>query len=357
MLYYICEVHTPTLASLVTHYKVMHLLGPYSIYRCKENNCSQSFQTLNSFKKHVLKKHINNLTNNETVQCQNNNSSLVDNGVIVHDINMVNNISTDELPDDVPLIPNQNIFDLNKSIQIFHSLAVQFCLNLHNNNNFCRSDVLNVQNDIEVVKIIKPIISLLENIIQNEIKDPLTLSKFSTVTSAISDPFKFCRTEHSLNVWLTANDLLSDKLQQFTINNEINLVCHNGETFYDEQNAKGILMPLKFQFKKYFEQNNNLNLALDRYDKLMNLSVLDKHCNLSNFIQGSLWKEKIFSHQNQIVMTFFMYINDFEINNPLGSKSMCHSISAVYYSFPLNELTSKLDYIFLAALIKSKDLK
>jgi len=96
-------------------------------------------------------------------------------------------------------------------MQIFHSLAVQFCLNLHKNNNFCRSDVLNVQNDIEV-KIIKPIISLLENIIQNEIKDPLTLSKFTTVTSAISDPFKFCRTEHFLNVWLTSNALLCYKL-------------------------------------------------------------------------------------------------------------------------------------------------
>lgn len=207
MFCYICEVHTPTLASLVTHYKVMHLLGPYSTYTCKENNCSQSFQTLSSFKKHVLKKHIQHSTNNETEQYLNNNSSLVDNDVIMHGINIENNVSTDDIPDDVPLIPNQNTFDLNKSIQIFHSLAVQFSLNLHNNNNFCRSDVLNVQNDIEV-KIIKPIISLLENIIKNEIKDPLTLSKFSTVTSAISDPFKFCRTEHFLNVWLTDNDLL-----------------------------------------------------------------------------------------------------------------------------------------------------
>jgi len=361
MFCYVCEVQTPTLASLITHYKVMHLLGPFSTYTCKENNCSQSFQTLSSFKKHVLKKHINILKNNEMVQTNNNsqnNLSLVDNDVIIQGINIVNSInnpSTIEVTD-VPLIPNQNIFDVHKSIQEFHLLAVQFCLNLHNNNNFCRSDVLNVQNDIED-KIIKPIISLLENIIQNEIKDSLTLSKFSMVTLAISDPFKFCRTEHFLNNWLTNNGLLCDKLQQFSINNEINLVSHNGETFYDEQNAKGILMPLKFQFKTYFEQNNNLNLSLHRYDKLINHSVLDRNYTLSNFIQGSLWKEKILSHQNKLVIPFFMYIDDFEINNPLGSKSMCHSISAIYYSFPLSKQSSKLDHIFLAALIKSKDLK
>jgi len=52
-----------------------------------------------------------------------------------------------------------------------------------------------------------------------------------------------------------------------------------------------------------------------------------------------------------------LYIDDVEINNPLRSKSKCHSISAVYYSFPLNEQSSRLDNIFLAALIKSKDLK
>jgi hypothetical protein len=78
---------------------------------------------------------------------------------------------------------------------------------------------------------------------------------------------------------------------------------------------------------------------------------------MSNFVQGSLWKEKVAAYQNKIAMPFFMYIDDVEINNPLGSKSICHSISAIYYSFPLNEQSSRLDNIFLMALIKSKDLK
>lgn len=116
-------------------------------------------------------------------------------------------------------------------------------------------------------------------------------------------------------------------------------------------------MPLQFQIKKYFEENNYLNIALNRYDNLMNSSLLNENSLLSNFVQGSLWKEKILSHQNKLVMPFFMYIDDFEINNPLGSKAMSHFISAVYYSFPLMDQSSKLVHIFLAALIKSKDLK
>lgn len=36
---------------------------------------------------------------------------------------------------------------------------------------------------------------------------------------------------------------------------------------------------------------------------------------------------------------------------------MQHSISAVYYSFPLIEQSSKLTHILLADILKSKDLK
>lgn len=350
----VCEVQAPTLASLVTHYKVKHLLGPFSTYTCKENNCSQSFQTLSSFKKHVLKKHIKTFQNDEMAQ-YNNNSSIDHQNVITQDINIVDNMLTDKLPDEVPQIPSGKTFNVDICIQQFHSLAVQFCLNLHNNNNFCRSDVLNIKNDIEE-KIIRPITTLLESI-QIEIKDPLIRSQFSAVTLAISDTFKFCKTENLLNNWLTSNDFIRDQFQQFTINNEINLVSHNGKTLYDEQNTKGILMPLNFQFKKYFEQNNNLNLALNRYNELISCSVLDQNSILTNFIQGSLWKDKIVPYRNKLVMPFFMYIDDFEINNPLGSKSMYHSISEIYYSFPLIEQSSKLTHIFLAALLKSKDLK
>jgi hypothetical protein len=50
-------------------------------------------------------------------------------------------------------------------------------------------------------------------------------------------------------------------------------------------------------------------------------------------------------------------MDDVEINNLLGSHSMNQSISALYYSFPLAENSSKLSNIFLAALIKTIDYK
>ena len=79
--------------------------------------------------------------------------------------------------------------------------------------------------------------------------------------------------------------------------------------------------------------------------------------NISHLVQGNLWKRKSSQYAGKIVFPFFLYIDDVEINNPLGSHSMAQSISAIYYSFPLEENSSKLSSIFLAALIKSRDYK
>ena len=51
-------------------------------------------------------------------------------------------------------------------------------------------------------------------------------------------------------------------------------------------------------------------------------------------------------------------MDEFEVNNPLDSHANVQSIAAVlYYYFPLATNNSKLSSIFLAALIKSIDIK
>jgi len=347
------------LPSLVTYLKIIHLLEPFSTYTCKESKCNKSFQSLSSFRKHIQNKHISIentvhvTTLNTSITASNYNNSGTDFQINV--VELVKNYYNSDQPTSKRPKSNDYVFNINKCIEKLHLNAVQFCFNLHNNNNFCKSDVVNIQDDI-INKIINPITELIKGTIENEIKDAILLSTFSKLTLAISDIFKFCKTEHLLNNWLKNNELISNQFKQFTINNEINLISYNGQTMYDEVSTKDILMPLQFQIKKYFEQNNNLTTQLNLYNSLISCLV-SNNCCMSNFVQGSLWKEKVAAYQNKIALPFFMYIDDVEINNPLGPKSMCHSISVIYYSFPLNEQSSRLDNIFLAALIKSKDLK
>jgi len=70
-----------------------------------------------------------------------------------------------------------------------------------------------------------------------------------------------------------------------------------------------------------------------------------------------LWKHKISQHSDKIIIPYFLYFDDFEINNPLGSHSS--SILGVYYCFPSIPfyLRLNLQNIFIAALFNIKDVK
>lgn len=53
---------------------------------------------------------------------------------------------------------------------------------------------------------------------------------------------------------------------------------------YDEVSTEGVLMPLKFQIKKYFEQSNNLNTALNLFNSLISYPESITNFSMSNFI-------------------------------------------------------------------------
>jgi len=54
-------------------------------------------------------------------------------------------------------------------------------------------------------------------------------------------------------------------------------------------------MPLQFQFKSYFEHNDNLHSTLTEYERLMNTS---DDTVLAHFVQGALWKGQIAPYHN-----------------------------------------------------------
>jgi len=169
--------------------------------------------------------------------------------------------------------------------------------------------------------------------------------KFETI---LLDPFLYCSIEYRLCNWLKQRNLISN-MYQFNINNAIVPVDHTGNINYDEKVTKGTLLPIKKQFKQFFEKKNDFKIF---YDKFLEYTYSDDDC-ISNFVQRKLWKEKIQQYEGKIVFPYFIYIDDFEINNPLGSHATFQSIAAIYYNFPFSVNNSKLSNILLAALIKS----
>ncbi|XP_031359139.1 uncharacterized protein LOC116182736 [Photinus pyralis] len=79
--------------------------------------------------------------------------------------------------------------------------------------------------------------------------------------------------------------------------------------------------------------------------------------NITSIFQGNVWKQMKVHHKDKNMFPLYLYFDDFESCNPLGSKSGIHKIGAVYISLagvpPL--YSSTLDNILLAQLFYSSD--
>lgn len=342
MICFLCNVtDLHCLSSLVTHFKVYHNLKPNSTYECKEDTCTQYFQNLNSFKRHINRKHISKhipdtLTILESHEHESNPNNTGDAEDLCVERSGCNSLQNHNL----------NLDNIAKS---FQRSWVFFLVELHNNNNFTRSNVTAIQNAV-ISNILQPLSSIIDSC-TGSVTDPTSKSILQNISLLCSNVFEYSGTEYRLKDCLFKNDLICN-INEFTIYNDIRLLHHNGETTYNEKLFKGVVLPLKFQFRKYFEKENVFENTINRLNYLSQQSNHFEH-----FVQGKLWKAKVSMYANKIVVPYFLYLDDFEINNPLGSHATVQSVCGVYYSFPVLENCSKLDNIFVAAFIKSTDLK
>jgi len=293
MICYICKKCIGNLQALLAHYKIVHLLRPNSTYTCHEGSCFQSFDCLSSFKRHVTKKHV------LTEPSSSNPSQDSVNALILNNESLPIRDQTQHQQKDDNLYDHPtNLFNFDDATHLLYESSVKFILSLYNNNNFNNCDVINIQSGIKDY-ILKPMASILNNIVQKDIKEPSILSTFKKFESIVLDPFYYCGSEYRLVNWLVKNNLLSN-INQFTINNEIVAVDHSGSVSYDEKVTKGTLLPIKQQFKQFFEHKNNFKTFYDQIMKFkLNLG------SITNFVQGKLWKEKVSQYEGKIVFPFF----------------------------------------------------
>lgn len=76
----------------------------------------------------------------------------------------------------------------------------------------------------------------------------------------------------------------------------------------------------------------------------------------TSVLQGEIWKYLKGQFSGKIVLPLLLYFDDFEINNPLGSRSGINKIGVVYYTIPSipNEYSSLLENIFLLQIHNTK---
>ncbi|CAH1105247.1 unnamed protein product [Psylliodes chrysocephalus] len=328
MICFICKKNFQDLYTLIRHFKLFHNLKTNDKITCLEGTCSQSFPNLSSFKKHVQKKHeieekctvitqISSISSQITQESKKNYAIEICPTETVYDNILAN-----------PSSGSSDNFNVNEHLESIRNTVLNFTLSLHNMNNFSKKDVFVIQNNVtEFItdSIIGFIQKLLINRIQNFEKNHLDLNE---ILNLLKDPFKLCKTEFKLNSLLTEKGLLENS-SKCIIKTGVVPMSRKGEFFYGTETKTGLILPLRFQFRVAFENIYNLDKWLDFLQDTNNNSLL------CCFTQGKLWQEKLQLYKDKIILPYFLYADDFEINNPLGSQSNRQAMTAIYYSFPI----------------------
>jgi len=235
--------------------------------------------------------------------------------------------------------------------------AVQLISKWYNEAVIPRNKVQDLINDIKLINLNS--IHILKNEVLNNLKtnenNPSTISKISTMFDILKNPFKDLETEY---VRLNTLERLGVYIKpvEISIGNRIKNVIKNGSTVLDTVKINEYIIPLRLVFKKFFEQPNVLITVLKYFNELKSMQGNI----ICSYLQSEIWKEKCSKNPNKLLIPFFLYFDDYETNNALGSHAGKKKLGAVYISFGScfpSEFSSSLNYIFLALLFNSIDRK
>lgn len=138
------------------------------------------------------------------------------------------------------------------------------------------------------------------------------------ILKCIESPFEDFLTEHKLISFLEKNDLYK-RPKEFTVDSS-NLVTNLNET-----NSKVVLPNVQFNFSKFLGTNNMLKRITNHMKDLKSIENIEKY---TNFFHSLEKKKKSF--EGKLVITYLIYADLFEINNPLGSKSGKHTMACIH---------------------------
>lgn len=189
---------------------------------------------------------------------------------------------------------------------------------------------------------VMPILNKMNNYQKSEIEN-----MFDTLENAFSQ----VKTEyHRTNLFLKNNLFFKPETVIIGYTNEKKSV-NNIETLTMVP-VQCHLLSMKLNLKNFLQLPGVYNTIINYIDDTSKNNEV-----LTSFLNGSTWRNIKIKFKGKIVLPIFVYYDDVEIGNPLGSHSGIHKMGGVYYTIAAlpPEYLSSLENIFTAYLFHSND--
>ncbi|XP_008189357.1 uncharacterized protein LOC103311498, partial [Acyrthosiphon pisum] len=198
------------------------------------------------------------------------------------------------------------------------------------------------------------IVSFLKNMVMPHLKECSISEKneIDYLFDTLANPFFNFKTEYQRFKFFEDNNLFF-KPKTIVIGHTIEKKNISGIDRQIMVPVQGHLLSMKQNLRLLFEFPGVFEAAFKYTEASTNQNQI-----LSSFLNGTTWKSIKHKFSNKIVFPIFLYYDDVEIGNPLGSHSGIHKMGCVYYTIPAfpPEYLSTLDNIFAAFLFHSSDL-
>lgn len=377
----ICKNNFAHFKQLVIHLKIIHDINGKRKISCNENQCFRDFTSLNSFRKHYQKIHLlsdtQNLKESDTIseveaEDRDNIGASVENLLTSPDFNTeLNTHDNENVTENLPCSSIPKICNNDSENIVTEKLPACNYQSLLLFENELRSSTLSFITDMYAVNTLtRKHVQFVIDSTSNLLKKPLNI--FSDVLESYTQKYKFI-----------AED--ANHLHSFL--HQMQHIFQGLETEYRRfaflEKSKFYIPPIEYILgQRYDNFKNNVASPQDYKAQYVSIGKVltaifqlpnvlsnilyyleELNCAdhlISNITQTKYWQNKIKEFdRTSIVLPLFIYFDEYESGNPLGSHSGIHKLGAIYFSLPFipPAFRAKLHNIFLTVLFHSADLK
>ncbi|XP_066595370.1 uncharacterized protein [Prorops nasuta] len=341
-----------------------------NIYSCDTSSCGRTFASYESFRKHFRKKH-NALRMNDQIISENclpsnlekQSSAKVPRRKMDHDefekentllqnadvlLNFHETSLTSNVEKDNESASPQKLVTKKENIE----LETMFAAKLHSYLDIPRGRINDIIRDLE---------NLFENLVNSIEKDVSEIISSNDIQELLINVKKCFNKSRQRFQKINSEWLCFKEFKKYNTYIEPVHYCLGERNGFRRESKNQVMSPVKVtaQFipirhvlKTFFELPGIFTNTFNYINTILNDKTV-----ILNFIQGDLWQKIITQFEGKQVLPLFLYFDDYENNNPLGSHKGISKCGAVYLSIPClpPKLISKTENIFLFILFNTLD--
>lgn len=296
-----------------------------TVYKCGENSCYRKWSSRNSLRKHLLGPNHNFSAwsvkqNTRQRHIEYNNIEIVNECIDQDNTNKSDILSVESSTNNYLSAITPTEFE-----SIIKDRSDVFVAKLYNRHSIPRNHLQNIIDDITNLFASGHISILKETVISHLHilgSDTDTLQKIISMFNSVENSFYHLRNEYQRVAHFKSCGKHIAPIE-YCIGKR--RVRENTETFIAEKvkDVYGYFIPLRHILTHFFQLPDAFTATINY------INSLNESDNVSNFIQCKLWRKKKENFDNNaIVLPIFVYYDDWEVNNPLGSHS--NSLGGVY---------------------------